>query len=67
MGFPNGRRNVTIAALHTGSNLASERHEGLKAIPCERPPRPSHQSHVIFCGGDVRALELLWPEEKRET
>lgn len=37
--------------------------EGLKAVPCERPPRPSHETHVIFCGGDVRALELLWPEQ----
>jgi len=38
--------------------------ESHMAVPCERPPRPSWENGVIFCAGDNRALDLLWPEDK---
>ena len=34
-----------------------------KAVPCERPPKPSIASDgVHLSSGDVRSVELLWPK-----
>lgn len=49
------------------SEIVRDLIERFAGVPCERPPRPSLDTHVTLCGGDPRALELLWPVEGRET
>lgn len=41
--------------------------ENYKAIPCERPPRPTIENHVTLSVGDARVFELLWPEENQNS
>jgi hypothetical protein len=47
--------------------IARDLIESYKATPCNRPPRPTIENHVILSVGDARAPELLWPGENQSS